>query len=68
MSTCPHCASALGDLDRVMDELAKDNLKGEYFFTPKCCGRQVRAFSEVGMYYIAANTDPAAKPQLIGAA
>jgi hypothetical protein len=69
---CPYCESDLGDLDPIMDILSQNKLNGETEFASKCCHKKIRAYSNVGMYYIvAAEPLPASekrKPQLIGAA
>lgn len=65
MSTpCPHCAQDLGDLDPVMNQLAGNKISGTVMFKCKHCQQEIKAFANVGMYYIATS----GAPVLIGAA
>ncbi len=67
MHTCPYCKQNLGNLDHIMDELAKNKMNGQLFFQSKCCNQRIRAFSDASMYYIEAADQPP-DPEMIGAA
>jgi len=54
MITCPYCQQDLGDLTPVMDTLSKDKLNGEVHFDATCCGKPLRAYSNVMAYYLEA--------------
>lgn len=49
---CPLCERELGDLYEVMDQLQDLGRDGEVFFKTKCCGQQLRAFSQTMQYYV----------------
>ena len=67
MDKCPYCGGDLGDLDHIMDELAKDKLNGELHFQSICCHKPLKAYSSVSMYYIERLEGPP-EPQFIGGA
>lgn len=67
MLTCPYCEMALGDLDHIMDQLAQNKLNEKLHFQSACCNQEIKAYSNVGMYYIV-KPDGSSKPQMIGAA
>lgn len=52
---CFYCPGDLGDLNDVMDILSEDKLNGETEFTAQCCGKKIKAFSQVMRYYIVAD-------------
>ncbi len=67
MHKCPYCGGNLGDLDHIMDKLAKNQLNGELQFQSACCDRPLKAYSSVSMYYID-SLEGLPEPQLIGGA
>jgi hypothetical protein len=67
MSQCPCCKNELGDLDYVMNQLQLNKINGSTTFISKCCNKEIKAYSEVGMYYILCE-DCGNTPILIGAA
>lgn len=50
MTRCPYadCKHILGDLDAVMDKLAKDKVNGKVQFNASCCGQTINAYREAG--------------------
>lgn len=64
MDQCPYCTHDLGDLDPVLEQLSFNKIDGEYFFNSACCNRPLRAFSNVGAYYVEP-TDSSSKPKMI---
>lgn len=67
MTECPHCSQDLGDLEEIMNQLAQNKLNGNLVFTSSCCGKEIKAFSKAGFYYIAKSDDESGA-KMIGAA
>ena len=67
MDKCPYCGGDLGDLDPIMDKLAKDKLNGKLNFQSACCKKPLKAYSSFSMYYID-TVEGLPEPQFIGGA
>lgn len=67
MNNCPYCKEELQDLDPIMDQLALDKRSGVVYFDSACCKMSIKAYSELGMYYIVP-VDGTVARQFIGGA
>lgn len=65
MDRCPYCKHDLGDVEPLVLRLKRNKIGGEFLFSSPCCNRPLRAFSNIGDYYLEP-TDGSSKPVMIG--